>query len=95
MPDDAAQGGGGAAHSAARTAAHSAAHTAAYFNFFASHECTNRCKHLLKPKDATDDELKRRKELLQAKPGGHRLDRGPDADDDARDPAAKPSGRHR
>jgi hypothetical protein len=64
-------------------------------NFFASHECTNRCKHLLKPKDATDDELKRRKELLQAKPGGHRLDRGPDADDDARDPAAKPSGRHR
>ena len=64
-------------------------------NFFASHECTSRCKGLLRPKEATEDELARRREKLQTKPGGHRLDKPPDPDDRRPDPAARPSGRHR
>ena len=64
-------------------------------NFFASHECTSPCKGLLRPKEATEDELARRREKLQTKPGGHRLDKAPDPDDRRPDPAARPSGRHR
>lgn len=61
-------------------------------NFFATHECTSRCKRLPKP-IVEDDELRRRRERLKNKPGGRWMDKPPD--DDVVDPSVRPSARHR
>ena len=66
-------------------------------NFFATHECTSRCRGLLRPAAADDADMERRRARLRAKAGSqaYRLDGPADADADRADPTERPKGRHR
>ena len=57
-------------------------------NFFATHECTSRCKDLLRPR-VSEEELKKRRDRVAKRPGGWRMEKG-DSDEEEKDPASKP-----
>ena len=57
-------------------------------NFFATHECTSRCKDLLRPR-VSEEELRKRRDRVAKRPGGWRMAKG-DSDEEEKDPASKP-----
>ena len=61
-------------------------------NFFATHECTSRCKELLRPR-VSEAELQKRRDKVSKRPGGWRMEKG-DSDDEADRSAKPPSFAH-